>query len=242
MSAKTQYLRDSFIAAARDGLGYRANPFKDSVYGTATGYGAQHWDGSFLEVARLKAGISGPALTSTTAALAWFTRKNRLYPRPRVGDVAFFAYSTDGDFAQPHIGLVTAVEKHQLFRVIEAQVSLRSLPEEVAERLHHTDETIGFGRLDYREVISPTNPNKPTSHIRISDVLAGHSRSVILVQEALGIAVGMQDAQRGRWDTVTASALWRFQRERGIVHLHGKPDRVSLERLGTETGWFQVDG
>lgn len=226
-----------FLKAAQANIGYKSLAFNESEYAKIHGYPGSPWNGAYLETARLAAGLGGPALTSSTAALAWFTRKSRLYRRPKPGDVAFFAFSTQGNFAQPHIALVTEVQKHGFFRVLEGQSGRDE--NQILANTWHTQDTIGFGRLPTADP-KPAVP-QPMLTLRLRTLLTD-TRAIEAVQVALGEVVHMQDAQRGRWDTVTRTAYFAWQRECGVYGLHGKPDRVSLRRLADVTGRFHVAG
>lgn len=238
---------DRLISAARDNLGYRARPFKDSVFGLQAGYGGQQWDGAFLESVRRAADFGGPSLVSSNAALAWFVQHNLLYPRPKAGDVAFFAFSVDGEFGQPHVGLVTEVLKRRFFRVLEGQVSSGTrngnpLPEEVCERIRHRADVIGFGRLPDVHGNSGGAASERATPVRLSDLLDGrHPAEVEAVQTALSLRVPLHDATRGKYDAVTQAAMWKFQRERGLLAEHGKPSIGALRLLADETGIIHAE-
>jgi hypothetical protein len=68
------------------------------------------------------------------------------------------------------------------------------------------------------------------------------NRSIEVVQLALGVTVNLKSATPGVWDSATANAFARYQRRIGYVGTaaNGSVDRVTLQRLATETGLFQV--
>lgn len=68
------------------------------------------------------------------------------------------------------------------------------------------------------------------------------NRSIEVVQLALGVTVNLKSATPGVWDAATANAFARYQRRIGYVGTaaSGNVDRVTLQRLATETGLFQV--
>ena len=68
------------------------------------------------------------------------------------------------------------------------------------------------------------------------------NRSIEVVQLALGVTVNLKSATPGVWDAATANAFARYQRRIGYVGTaaNGSVDRVTLQRLATETGLFQV--
>jgi hypothetical protein len=68
------------------------------------------------------------------------------------------------------------------------------------------------------------------------------NRSIEVVQLALGVTVNLKSATPGTWDAATANAFARYQRRIGYVGTaaSGNVDRVTLQRLASETGLFQV--
>lgn len=78
-----------------------------------------------------------------------------------------------------------------------------------------------------------------------SKMLRGNTRnkSIELVQLALSQVTDIQGAERGKWDSSTAAAFARFQRNIGRVgsDAQGIPDTATLNRLSKETGLFKLD-
>ena len=70
------------------------------------------------------------------------------------------------------------------------------------------------------------------------------NKQVTVVQLALSQVTDIQGAEEGKWDTATASAFARFQRNIGRVgqDANGSPEATSLARLAGETKLFNVDG
>lgn len=236
---------ETFLDTAQMNLGYKALAYNDSEFAKQVGHPGSPWDGAFLEVARRAARLGGPNLTNSTAALAWFMQNNRLYRKPRRGDVAFFAFSTHGTFSQPHVGVVTDTSefrKRQLFRVIEGQTDagLRrtsTAEDAVHQRTRHIHDTIGFGRLSILEDAPRLIKLNNKIHARLLPTSPG---AISSVQLALGDTVGLVNATRGRWDTQTLAAYARWQREVGVYGEHGKPEDRGLKLLGERTGRFAV--
>lgn len=70
------------------------------------------------------------------------------------------------------------------------------------------------------------------------------NKQVTVVQLALSQVTDIQGAEEGKWDSATASAFARFQRNIGRVgqDANGSPEVTSLTRLARETNLFNVDG
>ena len=68
------------------------------------------------------------------------------------------------------------------------------------------------------------------------------NRSIEVVQLALSRVTDIKGAERGKWDSSTASAFARYQRSIGKVgtDAQGTVDLVSLQKLSEETGLFKV--
>jgi len=243
--------RAQLVATARDHVGYRALPNRDSAYGKLTGHPNQTWNGAFLTVLFEQAGIPCPPFDNTAVALAEYARQNRLYRKPLAGDVVFYAFSADGPYGQPHTGLVTEVDADGTgFRAVEAQVSPPSRrgnqdPTGVFERQRFLTDVLSFARPAY----GTTAPTPAASgdgariQVRTSTVRPGATnQQVEAVQHALGAYAGLQNAERGVFDRATVSAYARWQRLCGLVgdQANGTPDKQTLEMLAERDGRFTV--
>jgi len=241
--------RTKLIDEARAACGYRALPGLGSTYGQASGYPSQPWDGSFVTVTARNVGLDIPA-TQTATALTQFTTARRMYSNPKTGDVVFFAFSVNGQFGQPHVGIVTDTSQwrsHGKFSAVEAQVS-SGLPKSsnsdngVFERVRYSTDVIGFGRPKFR-VSKNRRRNSGTAQVAVRNIGYGKSnRWIEIVQAALATQVPLAGAARGKFDNQTRSAYSCFQRQIGKVgtDANGVPDEESLQLLAERSGLFTL--
>ena len=243
---------DRVIEASTAYVGLRSRAFKSNGFGAKAGFDGKPWDGSFLDAMFREAKTSiGVSLVSTTAALAFFHRTNRVYWNPKRGDIAFFAWSTDDDgFGQPHVGLVLDArdwKKNRRFLAVEGQTNSgqpRAHQENdgVYERARFESDVFAFARPSYKTTISYKGDISKTV-LRPSMVTFGRSTpQTALLQRALAVAVGASGFQRGTFDSRTRSAVMRFQKECGLISATGVPDSLTLGRLAeaTEYQFFHV--
>lgn len=235
------------IEHARGYVGMRSRAFKSNGFGAKVGFSGKPWDGSFLATVLLETGVScGVSLVSTTAALSFFNRTGRIFQRPAVGDLVFFAWSTDDDgFGQPHVGLVTDVRDWKTlnrFRSIEAQVSsgMPKGPTEedgVFERTRYGSDVLAFVRPKFMTAPSlSVDRGEGSKPVRLANVkLGAKNSSVVAVQRALSEVTDAFGFDPGRFDSQTRSAFMRFQVESGLLDGDGTPDVVSLELLAART-------
>lgn len=246
----TEANREKFYDILVKQLDYRALPGRSSVYGQAVGYPNQPWNGSFIEWASREAGLDMPSFTSTVTALSYFTRKNRIYKNPKLGDIAFFENTTD-PFGQPRVGVVTNVlswKSHNAFKTIEAEVGSpypkgNTDPTGVYEITHYGTDVIGFARPTYKNSVSPVTAPDTAPTVTVSSVQPGRvNRSVAVVQQALWSAVDARDMTAGRFDKQTRNAYARWQRACGRVgkDADGTPELDTLTRLAQRVGTFTV--
>lgn len=241
--------RTKLIDEARAACGYRALPGLGSTYGQASGYPSQPWDGSFVTVTARNVGLDIPA-TQTATALTQFTTARRMYANPKPGDIVFFAFSVNGQFGQPHVGIVTDTSQwrsHGKFSAVEAQVS-SGLPKSsnsdngVFERVRYSTDVIGFGRPKFR-VSENRRRNSETTQVAVRNIGYGKSnRWIEVVQSALATQVPLTGAVRGKFDNQTRSAYSCFQRQIGKVgtDANGVPDEESLQLLAERSGLFTL--
>lgn len=84
---------------------------------------------------------------------------------------------------------------------------------------------------------------KETVLVKLAALKTGtRNRSIEVVQLALSRVTDIKGAERGKWDSATASAFARYQRSIGKVgtDAQGTVDLVSLQKLSEETGLFKV--
>ena len=248
--------RDLFIAEAASQVGYTARPNRNSFYGERTGYNSQPWSGSFIDVVAHSTDVDIPSCVYPAAALQVFMKTGRLHVTPKPGDIAFFAFPTEGHFDVQHVGIVedvTGVTFNGSFKTIEAQVSSgnpkgQDQRDSVHTRVRYLTDVVAFGRPNFKRSRlkvgegSPGDPNLPV--INIARVLTFKpSRDIELLQLALAVTVDLRNARRGTWDAQTRSAFANFQRMVGYVgdDATGTPDPKSLQLLAAASGKiFQV--
>lgn len=248
--------RDRFLAEARRHLGYRTRANGLSEFGARVGYSGHGipWSGAFIDCVARDSGIFMPACVYSPSGLSEFFHAGRVVNRPEPGDIVFFAYPTARDFSMPHVGIVSNVDywrEHESFSSIEANVN-SGLPKAaqerdgIYERVHWRYETIAFARPDFE--LRPGSGAKTqtgSKKVKLQDVQIGRrNRSVDLVQQALERVAGLASHEPGAFDGPTIQAYARWQRMTGHVgdDASGEPTQPSLERLGRETGLFEVEG
>ena len=250
MKANVQAVLD----AAQAQVGARSQPLRNNAYAAQVGHPGSAWAGSFLETVMRDAGeYSQPSLISTVSALAEYTRLGRIFPSPRPGDIVFYAFSTDGDFSQPHIGLVTDVGEWKTarsFKAIEGQTAsgLKKGPQEndgVYERTRYAVDVLAFARPRYG-VKSKKTPKVNGTGIaaRIHLLQPGKlNGDVMRMQQALHATVGATGMKRGLFDAATASAVRRYQLRIGYTasEATGVPTVPTLQRLAMETQYAYLD-
>jgi hypothetical protein len=221
-----------------------------SAFGARVGYGSAPWDGAFVDVVGREAGVHLPSCVSTTAALSEFILDDRVRSRPRVGDLAFFAVSTE-QFGQPRLGIVVSVEGWETygrFITIEGNTSSglprsNDLPTGVFRRTHFHTEVLAFARPRFRapNSVKAVSERLDTPVVNFAHLTAGRKNAQIrVVQLALASSVGLRGYDPGSWCRLTASAFARYQRRVGFAgkDATGSPELVALERLAEQTGLF----
>jgi hypothetical protein len=259
-----------FIATARKYIGYQSESLGRNQFGAKVGYDTKPWDGAFIDVVARESGLRLPSLVYTPAALAEFIRNREVQTQPRPGDLVFFNFSTELDgFGPPHVGLVVDVRNFEStgeFLAIEGNVvgpTNYSQQDGVHQRLRHLTDVLIFARpaeLQAWKLSTDELRTKLRKFFRIrgqvdSTELAAstlvkadavkpglRNKNIELVQIALGLVTDIEGAERGKWDIPTASAFARFQRNIGRVgqDADGLPDVPTLNRLGKETGLFEL--
>jgi len=249
--------RERFLQEAEQYVGYQAPASQPDMFSIAIGQAGIPWNGVFIDVCAKKAGIQLCSHVSTSAALANFVRTGKLYTRPRPGDIAFFEFPSEANFAQPHVGIVTDVEawdRHGMFQCIEAQVNsgmprASAAPNGVFKRARYKYELIGFGRPNFErstyEVTKDPDPGKLLTKpvVKYSIFRPGLKHlQVVVVQQALSAVNGLKGVPRGEWDHKTRSSFTNFQRSIGYTGpaATGIPDENSLRHLAHQTKMFTV--
>jgi len=223
--------------------GYRSLQQKVSDFGSATGYNGSAWAGSFIQTVFQRNGVTGePHMTGTTAALSEYIRRNRLYHKPRVGDIAFFGFSTDGTFSQPHVGLVTDVSRFKtdgVFMTVEGQTESGKpmgpqSADGVYQRVRTAPEVVGFARPAYRT--EKTDRASTAPFFRVSQLQPGKtSKATISWQLALHEVNGATGMERGKFDRITQAATATFQRASGELTGRGIVTDRTIQNLAKAT-------
>lgn len=237
--------RDAFIEEARSHIGTRSRVNRVNPFGGYAGYDGQPWAGSFLDYAAKAANLDLTSLVSTASALGAFIRGKDIVQTPRVGDIVFYTFSTDGPFSQPHIGLVTDASSYReasTFTAIEGQTStgLPKGPQDadgVYERARYGTDVLAFARPKYK-VRAEAKPSETVPKFRVSQFQPGKiTKATEILQLALVETVGARDMVRGLYNAQTMSAVAAFQREAGHLTGNGQMDDATLHRLAARTGY-----
>jgi len=245
------------IQEAESHIGYVANAASPDAFSSAVGKPGAPWNGAFLDVCTRRAGLKLPSFTNTVSALASFVKTNRVFLKPRPGDIVFFATATDTNYGQPHVGIVTDVEHfevHGMFQCVEGQTD-SGTPKGLAskngvyKRNRYVYEVLAFARPNFEraemeaELMSsdPEDSTKPI--VQGSSIKAGMKHKyVVHIQLGLSGVIGLHGANRGEFDRKTRAAYAEFQRSIGYVgdQASGIPDSTSLKVLAKLSGAFRV--
>ena len=234
---------ETVIETARQHVGYRSRAQRVNQYGAQLGSDGMPWAGAFLEIVMREAREHTlPNLNNTASALAEFTRLNRNFRVPQVGDLVFYGFNTDGPFTQPHIGIVTDVSKWKtdgMFKAIEGQTAsgMPKGPQEsdgVYERRRYATDVLTFVRPKYGVTTKQGAMSEFVVHP--SDVHRKSGKAITAVQLALADAVGAQGMAKGVADGHWVSAVQAYQRRIGAQPT-GIVDEVFLARLSLDTNY-----
>jgi hypothetical protein len=249
MTTKKELL-ERFISKAESYVGYTASADRNNVFGERLGNNGTPWDGAFLDVVAFECGLSLPAHTYPTVALAEYIGSGFFHVRPRRGDIVFFVTSTVMDFGSPHIGIVTDTSRHAIdgtFETVEGMTN-SGLPKGIQnangvyKRVRHQTEVIGYGRPRFLTV--PVKEIKEEATVVVSaQVKPGiKHKNVEVVQLALNVTTGVRGLPRGHLDKRTQLAFAKFQRLIGYPPslATGAPDFKSLNALAEKTGLFRA--
>jgi hypothetical protein len=248
---KATELKEAFIEKALSYVGYQATGNRENLFGKRLNMNGLPWDGMFIEVTARDVGISRealPVMTYTPVALSQFLSRERVYKKPQRGDIMFFETSTDGDFGQPHVGIITNVSGNQI-RTVEGMVSSgqprrMDVNDGVHERTRHLSDALAFCRPAFsRSASVGGNDISSTVPLSLAQVRNGsRSRHVETLQLALRVATDVDGFVRGKFDDRTRLAYAKFQRQIGYPQSSatGVVDQTSLRILGEMTGVFKI--
>lgn len=239
------------IEHAKSYVGTRSRANRVNAFGARYGVNGSNWDGAFLQTVFDEEQVRiGTSLVSTVAALSAFMRMNRVFQKPRVGDIVFLAWSTEDNLGQPHVGLVTDVsdwKKLGKFRTVEGQASsgLPRGPQEadgVYERTRYSLEVVGFARPKYSRIETVNRePVEGEAVLRPSTVpqkiTNTYGNETVLIQLALNRVTGASGLTRGVYDHLTRAAVSDFQRRIGHLDATGFPDYRTLSALAAFTDY-----
>jgi hypothetical protein len=246
----TKRNRDLTVETASRHIGYVAQANRNSVYGNRVGLPNQTWNGAFLDVVFVEstASLSVPTFAYTPSALAYFVEHNRIFRKPKKGDIVFYAFPTEDSLGQPHVGIVTDVSMWKVnrsFKAVEAQTD-SGLPrgsrdkDGVYERIRYITDVLAFARPKHQARSTDMKLNFSYTSNRSSEYIAKVNSSltnqpfdeVAEIQLALSTKVGLRDARRGVFDNHTRSAYAKWQRHMGYGNrATGQPDAPSLDQL-----------
>jgi hypothetical protein len=244
-------LRERFINKALEYVGYEAPTGMENVFGQRRGLNGKPWNGIFIDVVASEAGVRLPvAHTVSTVALADYLGRGFFHVRPKRGDIVFLQMSTASEFGSPHIGIVTDTSRHATDGIIQTVEGMTAsgnqrqanTPTGVYVRTRNQLEVIGYGRPRYITA-SQLVGNLEAPTVTPAQVRKGMKhKSVALVQLALSQITGVKRLPRGHFDSRTAIAYAKFQRDIGYVGISasGDVDYNSLKLLGELTGFFNA--
>lgn len=249
---KDEARRATIVDEAMRHVGYRAQPQRRSAFQLKP-YLGQPWNGTFVD--RVLHDTFGDfaevRFISTVAALGYYAARNRVYRKPRAGDVVFFNFSSDPQqpFEQPHIGIVTGLRGDGAFETVEAEANPghaqgSRLPDGVFERVRYPTDILGVVRPTARTVNGVDGDGEDSNLVRMSYFESNpstKSKAVETVQRALNRVRPAFTFNRGKKDGVFKSAFAAYARETGTVENRGELTYGPLSTLASETGVFHID-
>lgn len=237
------------IEEAERHVGYRSQPNRDSAFQLKP-YGGQAWNGTFIDRVLHDALGDFPEVRflSTVTALGYFVKRNRVYRKPRPGDIVFFNFSADtlAPFEQPHVGVVVEVRENGRIHTIEGMVNAGTpqgsqLADGVFRRVRYTAEAIGFVRPELQP--HPEFSTEPSPALKMSYFNSNpktKARAIEAMQKALHRVTGAK-FNPGKFDGETKAVLGVFSRERGSVENRGELTNINLTQLADMTDHFTVE-
>lgn len=227
-------------------VGYRAQPNRQSAFQLKQ-YLGKPWNGTFVDRVLHDAfgSFAEVRFVSTVTALGYYTSKNGVYRKPRVGDVVFLNFSSDPlhPFEQPHVGVVIKVDTDGSFRTVEGETSPgvpqgSQLADGVFERTRYLTDVIGFVRPQPRRAPEPAT--ETAARLKMS-YFESNGKTVARAMETVQIALNRirpaWSFNRGKKDGLFKSALGVYARETGTVENRGELDQRVVARLADETGF-----
>lgn len=240
---------ERIVEQAKRHVGYRAQANRQSAF-QLRGYLGKPWGGTFVDRVLHDAlgDFAEVRFVSTVTALGYFVKRNRVYMKPRVGDVVFFNFATDpkNAFEQPHVGIVTEVKADGSIRTVEGETAPGTpqgsqLVDGVFERVRYDPEVIGYVRPVVRTVQDETSEPQTVKLSYFESNPKTKARAVETVQLALNRIRPAWSFNRGKKDGLFKASLGTYARETGTVENRGEPTHVVLSILSDETGTFVVE-
>jgi hypothetical protein len=243
---------DRIIEEAKRHVGYRSQPNRQSAM-QISGYLGKPWNGTFVDRV-LHDSIGSPfgevRFISTVTALAYFVKRNRVYQKPRPGDVVFFSFATDPKhgFEQPHVGIVIEVNSNGSIRTVEGETSPGTpqgsqLADGVFERLRWPADVLGYVRPKGQQSNRKDGEPEKLKLSYFNSNPKTKRRAVEIVQRALNRATGFTfgESNRGKFTGETKSVFGLYARERGSVENRGELEPTALQNLADFTFEFELD-
>ena len=249
LNRKRRAEAQEIISEAKRHVGYRSQPERKSAF-QLKHYLGKPWNGTFIDRVLHDAfgDFAEVRFLSTVTALSYYVKRNRVYQKPRLGDIVFFNFATDPQnmFEQPHVGVVVEVNADGSIRTVEGETSPGTpqgsqLADGVFERVRWPAEVIGYVRP---RIANRYRSNGERSKLRMSYFQSNPKtkrRAVETVQRAMNrldpkSAPGELHKYR---DFKTRFGL--FSRENGVVENRGEIHHLPLTMLADRTGEFEVD-
>ena len=252
-------LRDRIVQVATSYEGYQAAAGSADIFSSKVGKPGAHWNGLYVDVVLMEAGLELPTThVATAAALRYYMISGRLHTKPKPGDVAFFVFPTDGEtgpYNQMHVGIVTGSEnflRDGSFKVIEGQIdpglprTSNRVKNGVHVRTRYATDVVGFGRpaLKPKSLTDELSSELSTKLVIKASIMKPglKHRQVALLQQELKAARLFTGTYTGILDARTMAAVASFQRTIGYVgsEASGVPDRNTLDRLAQIRQTFNV--
>lgn len=238
------------LEVAESYVGFRSRALRTNDFGAATGHNTKTWAGSFVEVCFRESGKDLVVdFSETASALAYCQMVGAVVKTPSPGDVVFYAFATDYEVSQMHVGIVSDVQNWKdrgQFTAIEGEMApnaskkYNGLPDGVWHRTRYATEVAFFVSPDRIPGPVPLRKGAPT--IDSSGILPlTRGTKIETIQKALSDVFGdrIRGVRKGIWDAPTGHAYGQWQRITN-TDPQGVPDDVSLAQLGVVTGRFTV--
>lgn len=237
------------VTTAEGYIGFRSRALRTNDFGAKAGHNTEIWAGSFVQTVFQETDNKFPVHFSDTASALNYARlRNLTVKTPQRGDLAFYTFSTDGAFSQPHIGFVTDTDmwkERGIFQAVEGETSPNASRTHVQpadgvwKRSRYATEISDFVRMqDWKPGLRVRGINSEVLNANFTYL--GQGKHVETVQRALSDVFGsrLRGVHRGMWDAPTSHAYSEWQRITGVKPTGLPSDRNApcLELLGVETG------